>query len=341
MLDQLVVELPSALIRREKLETPVRRLQAVPADDHRARLLRIVEADEDVGEAHDGAGALAVGAPNGLGHGVVRAMREAVAVERQQWRPRPFGRACRVSRFSAFLLRTITALRAPDRDAVGRVPKLDPDRGVIAGALLSAHVQVDADVLKSLRQSGTDEDVVDAKAAVALPTVELVIPEREHRLVRAKRANGVGPTLGQEPPVRGAAFGLQQGVAVTGLRLVDVAICRHDVEIAHERNWRAGGVELGRVGDQTLHPGELVIELGTGVRVSVRRIKRGDKDAIYGRFQVAALRIGRVSGQFRAGDDGSCARQDRHHVPALLRLAMPPRIRSHGELSRGTRSPPP
>ena len=64
-------------------------------------------------------------------------------------------------------------------------------------------------------------------------------------------------------------------------------------------------MELGRVGDQTLHPGELVVELGTGTRVPVRRVKRGDEDAVDGRLQVAALLVGRVSGQFRAGDDGA------------------------------------
>ena len=72
-----------------------------------------------VGEAHNGAGALAVGAPNGLRHSMVRAMREVVAVERKQWRARPLESGGRVGRFSGLRLRRSAALGSPDGGGAG------------------------------------------------------------------------------------------------------------------------------------------------------------------------------------------------------------------------------
>ena len=66
---------------------------------------------------------------------------------------------------------------------------------MIAGALYSADVPIDASVLQALRQSGTQQNVVETQAAVAFPTVLLVVPKRVHQFFGMKRANGVGPTL--------------------------------------------------------------------------------------------------------------------------------------------------
>ena len=56
LLDDLVVELAPALIGRERLVPVGRRIERVPADQHRARLLGVVEPQQEIGEADDRAG---------------------------------------------------------------------------------------------------------------------------------------------------------------------------------------------------------------------------------------------------------------------------------------------
>ena len=56
LLEQRVVEFAAALVGRE-LPVPVgRRVERVPADQHGARLLGLVEPQQKIGEAEDGAG---------------------------------------------------------------------------------------------------------------------------------------------------------------------------------------------------------------------------------------------------------------------------------------------
>jgi hypothetical protein len=68
---------------------------------------------------------------------------------------------------------------------------------------------------------------------------------------------------------------------------------------------------------QALHPGELVGKFGLGV--PVRRIERGDQDAVDRSLNIAALPVGRIAGQARAGYDRlAVAGQDGNAVPRFL-----------------------
>src|SRR3984885_631917 len=133
-----------------------------------------------------------------------------------------------------------------------------------------------------------------------------------------ERANGVGPALREKALIRSAALRLQQGVAIPGLSGVDVEICRYDIVVARQHDRGAAHVKIGRVRRQTLQPSELVIELGAGLRVSVRRIDRGDKHTIDCRFEVAGFPVVRVAWQLETSRYRRPPRQDRHAVPALL-----------------------
>jgi hypothetical protein len=128
---------------------------------------------------------------------------------------------------------------------------------------------IDPGAMQALPQSGTQKDVVETQAAVAFPSFPLVIPEGIHRLFGMKRANRIGPTLRQQALIRSAAVGLQKGVMIPGLRLVDVEVCRHNIIISRQNDRRSGRVKFCRVGVQSLQPGELVVKLGGGLRVSL------------------------------------------------------------------------
>ena len=58
-----------------------RNAERIPADQNGARLLVLMEPQEEVREADDGARPLVALAPNRLGQGVIGAMREGVAVD--------------------------------------------------------------------------------------------------------------------------------------------------------------------------------------------------------------------------------------------------------------------
>ena len=67
LLEQRVVELAARSDRPGNALVPIgRRVKRVPADEHGARLLGLVEAQQDIGEADDGAGAFAAAPQNGL-----------------------------------------------------------------------------------------------------------------------------------------------------------------------------------------------------------------------------------------------------------------------------------
>jgi hypothetical protein len=71
--------------------------------------------------------------------------------------------------------------------------------------------------------------------------------------------------------------------------------------------------------DQALEPGELVVELGAGLRIAVGQVDRREEDAEGGRLQVARLAVGVVARQGSARDDGlRAARQEGDAVPGAL-----------------------
>ena len=160
---------------------------------------------------------------------------------------------------------------------------------------------IDAGALQTLRQSGTQQNVIETQTAIALPTIPHVIPKCVHRFFGMERANGVGPTLREKALIRCAALWLQQGVAIPRLRRIDVEVCGHHVVISRQHDGRSSRVKFSRVGVQALQPRELVIEFGTGLGVSVGSVDRGDEHAVDGRLEIAALTIGGVAWQVHAG----------------------------------------
>ena len=66
---------------------------------------------------------------------------------------------------------------------------------MIARALYSAGVAVNASLSQTLRQRGTQEKVIETQAAIAFPTVPLIILERIHQLLWMEGANRVPPAL--------------------------------------------------------------------------------------------------------------------------------------------------
>lgn len=55
--------------------------------------------------------------------------------------------------------------------AVWRIPEFYPYGRMIAGALHSADMAIDAGVLQALRQRGTQHNVVETRAPIAFPTL--------------------------------------------------------------------------------------------------------------------------------------------------------------------------
>jgi hypothetical protein len=89
LIEQLGGESAAALIAGKRPVPPGRRVERVPADQHRARRLVEIEPQQGIGEADDRTAALAVAPPDRLRHAVIGAMRERVAVDDEQ-RPPPF-----------------------------------------------------------------------------------------------------------------------------------------------------------------------------------------------------------------------------------------------------------
>ena len=84
LVDELIVELAAALIAGQFQRAPIGHIERVPADDNGAGLLGLVKARQIIGESDNGATALATGAPDRLGQGVVGPVGEAVAVDDKQ-----------------------------------------------------------------------------------------------------------------------------------------------------------------------------------------------------------------------------------------------------------------
>lgn len=71
--------------------------------------------------------------------------------------------------------------------------------------------------------------------------------------------------------------------------------------------------------EQTLHPRELVFEFWTWLRVAIGRIERSDEHAVDGCLDVAALRIGRLTGKCGVRNNRlTAARKYSNAVPRFL-----------------------
>src|SRR5262249_20651414 len=84
LLDQLVVELPAALVIGEQLLAIGRLAERIPADEDGARLFALVKPHEEIGEPDNRAATLAAAAADRFRQRVVGAVGEIVAVDDQQ-----------------------------------------------------------------------------------------------------------------------------------------------------------------------------------------------------------------------------------------------------------------
>src|SRR4051794_38277570 len=89
------------------------------------------------------------------------------------------------------------------------------------------------------------QQMINAKAGVALPPVSLVIPEYVHRRVRMHRADRIDPALIENPPKQSPRLWLYQRVFGVRLGWIDIWVGRHDVVVTSEHDWRIEGVKLG------------------------------------------------------------------------------------------------
>jgi hypothetical protein len=92
--------------------------------------------------------------------------------------------------------------------------KTDPDGRVIAGVFYPAHPPVYIGIDQLRRDSGREQDVIEAHAFIGLPAVSLVVPEGPEGSLGVEAAEGIGPALIDESRKGVAAFRLDEGVAV-------------------------------------------------------------------------------------------------------------------------------
>lgn len=79
-----VVEFASALVSRKFLMSVGSDFQRVPGDEHGARLLLAVEAQQHIGKTENGTRRLAAAPQDGFRQGVIGAMREGIPIDDQQ-----------------------------------------------------------------------------------------------------------------------------------------------------------------------------------------------------------------------------------------------------------------
>ena len=65
----------------------------------------------------------------------------------------------------------------------------------------SPNLPIHASVLEALGTLGAQQQKVDTKAAVTLPTLTLVVPVRVHRRIRMELADSIDPALLEQVPV--------------------------------------------------------------------------------------------------------------------------------------------
>ncbi len=193
----------------------------------------------------------------------------------------------------------------------------------------AADPAIDARLAQRRRQRRIQQQMVDAQTRIGLPVLPKVIPERVDPFVRIVCAQGIDPSLLEQAPITGAAFGLQQRVLEPGARVIDVLVGRHHVVVAGQHDRMAAVVQRGRILQQPFEPGELVLEFRSRLRVAVGQIQTADQHAMHRGLDVAALLVAVVAGQpTPAFDRIGPARQDCHAVPRFL--AVPDRAISGG-----------
>ncbi len=110
---------------------------------------------------------------------------------------------------------------------------------MIAGLFPPAMIFVDTCTHQPVGGFGGQEEVVDAKACVALPCACLIVPEGPERGGGVKRIQCIGPAVAEQSALGRAAFGLHQSIVTHGIGIRDVCVGRNDVIIArnHRRHF--------------------------------------------------------------------------------------------------------
>src|ERR1700722_3786279 len=80
LIDELVIKMTPALVGRKKSLPECRRTERVPADQYRAWLFTVIEAQQEIGKARDRATAAVAGPPYRFRQIVVGAVPEGVTV---------------------------------------------------------------------------------------------------------------------------------------------------------------------------------------------------------------------------------------------------------------------
>ena len=161
--------------------------------------------------------------------------------------------------------------------------------------------------------------MIEAKPCVARPAIPQIVPEGVYRLIGMERPDRIDPALFEKPAEQCARLRLNQRVLRVGLAGVDVALRRHDIEVSGEHHRNVFGIELRCMRQQALHPGELVGKFRARLGIAVRRVERGHKHAVDRGLDVTAMRVGWVTGEPIARQDGlSVAGKDGNAVPRFL-----------------------
>src|SRR5580704_259958 len=116
-----------------------------------------------------------------------------------------------------------------------------------------------------------------------------------------------------------ATLRLNQCVVIERSRWIDVPHSRYDVVIAGKDDRHTGLHEFRAVVDQTFEPGQFVIELRTGLRISVGQVDGSDQHTIYRRLDIACLAILRIPRQAGSRQHRiALPREDRYTVPGTF-----------------------
>src|SRR3546814_2371482 len=127
-----------------------------------------------------------------------------------------------------------------------------PGGGWVARLFAAGMVLVDAGVDQSVGERGAKQQMVDAKAMIALPAAGLIVPEGPGMAGGMAAAQRVGPAVAEHPEPGIARIGLHQRVVRHRARVPHIVVVRDDVVIAseHRRDLRGEqrlrAVEIGR-----------------------------------------------------------------------------------------------
>jgi hypothetical protein len=88
---------------------------------------------------------------------------------------------------------------------------------------------------------GAQQQVIEAKSCITLPSRTFAVPEGVDALVRMEMADRVRPTPAEEPLEGGPAFRLYQCVVIPRGRRINVEVGWSRIVVACQYHWRAGG----------------------------------------------------------------------------------------------------